>query len=126
MSNTVLCEMNPGDQIIRAHDPDEIGCDRCDGPGNPHTYANQAVLPIGGKTACIDWCIHKIVAALNAANIPTYSSCCGHRYMPGHIILEDGRTLAIFEDFKSAVEVCWPDHQGDIENVPPSARVAAG
>ena len=44
---------------------------------------------------CIDWCIHQIVAALNAAGVRTVASCCGHLTMPGRIDLEDGRTLVI-------------------------------
>ena len=73
------------------------GCDRCDGPGGEKTYANQAGMPINGRVRSIDWCIHRIVAALNAANIPTVASCCGHRESPGDILLEDGRCLVIFE-----------------------------
>lgn len=71
------------------------GCDRCDEPGGPVTFANQVRMPIKGRTPCIDWCIHPLVAALNAANITTVASCCGHEKMYGNIILEDGRTLIV-------------------------------
>ena len=52
-------------------------------------------MPINGRVQCIDFCIHHIVAALNAGGIITVASCCGHGNMPGRIDLEDGRTLAI-------------------------------
>ena len=52
-------------------------------------------MPLGGRVQCIDFCIHHIVAALNAGGIRTVASCCGHEEMAGRIDLEDGRTLAI-------------------------------
>ena len=70
-------------------------CDRCDGPGGAKTYANQACLPLGGRVMCIDWCIHQIVAALNAGGVKTLASCCGHGTEDGLIHLEDGRVLVI-------------------------------
>ena len=70
-------------------------CDKCDGPGGVKTYANQAVLPLNGRAVCIDWCIHHIVTALNAAGIRTVACCCGHGLKPGRIDLEDGRVLTI-------------------------------
>lgn len=70
-------------------------CDRCDSPGGVVTLANQACLPIRGRMVCIDWCIHHIVAALNAAGIATVASCCGHGKQPGRIDLADGRVLSI-------------------------------
>ena len=72
-----------------------LGCDRCDGPGGKTTYANQACLPINGKVQCIDWCIHHIVAALNAGGVETVASCCGHGEQEGRIDLADGRILRI-------------------------------
>lgn len=71
------------------------GCDKCDGCGSAKTYANQACLPLNGKVQCIDWCIHQIVAALNAGGVRTVASCCGHGKMDGRIDLEDGRVLVI-------------------------------
>lgn len=76
------------------HD-DVHGCDRCDTFGGEKTYANQVVMPLDGRTRCIDWCIHHIIAALNAANVRTTASCCGHGRLPGRIDLEDGRVLTI-------------------------------
>ena len=46
-------------------------CERCDNCGGKETYANQAMMPINGKVRCIDWCIHQIVAALNAGGVGT-------------------------------------------------------
>lgn len=72
-----------------------MSCDKCDGHGSAKTYANQACLPINGKVRCIDWCIHQIVAALNAGGVGTVACCCGHGDQPGRIDLEDGRVLTI-------------------------------
>ena len=70
-------------------------CARCDGPGGVVTYANQACLPIRGRVICVDWCIHQIVAALNAGGVETVASCCGHGKQDGLITLADGRELII-------------------------------
>lgn len=72
-----------------------MSCDRCDSCGGHKTYANQASLPINGKVRCIDWCIHGIVAALNAGGVETVACCCGHGEQDGRIDLEDGRVLMI-------------------------------
>ena len=79
-------------------------CDRCDGPGGLKTYANQVTMPINGRVRSIDHCIHRIVAALNAANIQTVASCCGHKTMNGNIILEDGRVLIILPNTPSNMD----------------------
>ena len=52
-------------------------------------------MPLNGRVQAIDFCIHRIVAALNAGGIRTVASCCGHGNMKGNIILEDGRVLLI-------------------------------
>jgi hypothetical protein len=70
-------------------------CSKCDGPGGKKTFANQACIPIDGRVECIDWCIHHIVAALNAGGVTTVASCCGHGEIPGRIDLLDGRVLTI-------------------------------
>ncbi len=70
-------------------------CDKCDDCGGSRTYENQVLMPINGKVRCIDWCIHQIVAALNASGIPTIACCCGHGKQDGRIDLEDGRVLII-------------------------------
>ena len=59
------------------------------------TYECQIPMPINGRVRGIDYCIADIVAALNASNIKTVASCCGHNIMNGEISLEDGRTLII-------------------------------
>ncbi len=59
-------------------------------------------MPINGRVQCIDHCIHQIVAALNAGGVRTIGSCCGHEKMPGNIILEDERVIAIFPSPEAA------------------------
>lgn len=59
------------------------------------TYEHQIPMPINGRTRGIDFCIADIVCALNASNITTVASCCGHGKMDGRIDLEDGRILII-------------------------------
>jgi len=59
------------------------------------TYECQTPMPINGRVRGIDYCIADIVAALNAANIKTVASCCGHGRMDGEITLEDGRKMII-------------------------------
>jgi len=76
-------------------------CERCDTAGGPKTYANQATLPLNGKVVCIDWCIHHIVAALNAGGVRTVACCCGHGQQDGRIDLEDGRVLIIKREGQS-------------------------
>ena len=61
-------------------------------------------MPINGRVQCIDFCIHHIVAALNAGGILTVASCCGHGKMPGRVDLEDGRTLSIVN---TDAQVVW-------------------
>jgi len=59
------------------------------------SYEHQVPMAIQGRRQDIDYCIADIVAALNAANIPTIASCCGHKKTKGKITLEDGRELII-------------------------------
>lgn len=61
------------------------------------TFKHQISMPINGRRQGIDLCISDIVAALNAANIKTIASCCGHSKLNGLISLEDGRNLIITE-----------------------------
>jgi len=70
-------------------------CNKCDSCGGKKTYENQVFMPINGKVRNIDWCIHSIVAALNASGIYTSACCCGHGKQDGRIDLEDGRILII-------------------------------
>ena len=75
-------------------------CKYCDMPGGVKTFENQVPMPLNGRVQCIDHCVAHLVAALNAANIRTVASCCGHQQMAGRIDLEDGRVLAIIEDLE--------------------------
>lgn len=61
----------------------------------PGEFTCQIPMAINGKVQCVDFCIAHIVAALNAANIQTLASCCGHGDITGSIILEDGRELVV-------------------------------
>lgn len=60
----------------------------------PGSYQCQVPMPIRGRRQDIDFCIADIVAALNAANIITIASCCGHGDV-GIITLEGGREISI-------------------------------
>lgn len=61
----------------------------------PGTYECQVPMAIKGRRRDIDLCIADIVAALNAANIVTVASCCGHEDQDGSILMEDGREITI-------------------------------
>lgn len=50
----------------------------------------------------IDACIAPIVAALNAAAVPTAGSCCGHGKTLPMIQLADGRCVVIFDSADAA------------------------
>jgi len=71
------------------------------------TYGCIVPMPCGGHVASIDYCVADIVAALNAGNIQTLWSCCGHGTQDAAIELTDGRLLIVREDaaVKEAVEV---------------------
>ena len=72
------------------------------------TYECQVPMPIAGRRRDIDYCIADIVAALNAANIVTVASCCGHGQMEGDVRLEDGRVLKIENGVRP-----WEQPRGD-------------
>jgi len=64
-------------------------------------YKCQIPMPINGRIQGIDFCIADIVAALNAANLTTIASCCGHgNEKLARIDLCDGRVLHISGIFK--------------------------
>ncbi len=86
---------------------EEKDCKRCDGPGGEVTYANQVPMPIRRRVEGIDWCIARLVAALNAAGIRTTASCCGHEVSPGMVLLDDDRVIAVFES-REAARMVWP------------------
>lgn len=67
---------------------------------NVGTYEHTVPMAIKGRRQDVDYCIADIIAALNAANITTLASCCGHGrdnngLGEGSIILEDGRELIV-------------------------------
>lgn len=100
----------------------ELTCKHCDGPGGKRTLANQVSMPINGRVQCIDHCIHRIVAALNAAGVTTTASCCGHGQMPGNIMLEDGRVLVIADNLE---QVVWRSEAVKADAMPASDLHAA-
>lgn len=59
------------------------------------TYEHTIPMPVKGKVQGIDLCIADIVAALNAANITTVNSCCGHGTLVPTILLDDDRFIVI-------------------------------
>ena len=61
-------------------------------------YHHTIPMPIRGRIQFIDFCVADLVAALNAANIETLASCCGHGKMPGDIMLADGREIIIVKN----------------------------
>lgn len=63
------------------------------------SYDCQIPMPLHGRVQYVDFCIADIVAALNAGNIITEASCCGHGIIPGSILLADGRHLIVREKF---------------------------
>lgn len=78
-----------------------MSCKKCDECGGKETYENQVLMPINGKVRCIDWCIHHVVAALNAGGVETTACCCGHGTQDGNIHLADGRILTITNPVQS-------------------------
>lgn len=62
------------------------------------SYKCQVPTHIKGRRQDIDLCIADLVAALNAANIQTAASCCGHGHQPGNIVLDDGRVLQVYTE----------------------------
>ena len=71
---------------------DNIKPTKCCGVG---TYKCVIPMPLNGRRRDIDFCVADIVAALNAANISTTASCCGHGKVDGSILIADGRELKI-------------------------------
>jgi hypothetical protein len=57
----------------------------------------------------VDACIAPIVAALNAAAVPTVGSCCGHGRTLPTIPLADGRVVVIFDDRDAAIAAANPN-----------------
>ena len=72
-----------------------------DSCGSAKTYSEQVCMPLNGKVRCIDKCIHRIVACLNAGGVRTVACCCGHKDQHGRIDLEDGRVLVVMNKEES-------------------------
>ena len=64
------------------------------------SYECQVPMAIDGRRVDIDYCIADMVAALNAANIATVASCCGHGKIQASIVLKDGRELRVRGKFE--------------------------
>jgi hypothetical protein len=71
------------------------------------SYEHTVPMPIKGRRVDVDFCTSDIIAALNAANITTAASCCGHGKMAGNIMLDDNRILWV-ENHKRGVDVVPP------------------
>ena len=63
----------------------------------------------------VDSCIAQIVLCLNAGDIMTVASCCGHGNRPGNIALEDGRELVIAPNYEAgrAIDKMFANIQGE-------------
>ena len=70
------------------------------------THEHAVCMPIKGCVQDVDLCLSHIVAALNAANIKTTWSCCGHGELHGVIGLEDGRHLVVIGADEFVQEMC--------------------
>ena len=64
---------------------------------------HQVCLPLNGRVQCIGYCIHHIVAALNAGGVGPLASCCAHDQLQGRIDLDDGQVLLIVDDSDTSV-----------------------
>jgi len=69
------------------------------------SYDHQVPMAISHRRQDIDLCIADVVAALNAANLITTWSCCGHGQLPSVIGLEDGRHICVYNSMKG-----WEKH----------------
>ena len=69
------------------------------------SYECQVPMPINGRRQEIDLCVADMVAAMNAANIITDASCCGHGYLPPTIITEKDEWWVKLTR-EQAIEVC--------------------
>ena len=74
-------------------------------------YKCQVPMPLNGRRQDIDFCIADIVAALNAANITTGASCCGHGKVDAIILLDDGRHITVsnkyIQGYKNEMPLNW-------------------
>ena len=68
----------------------------CRGATNDHAVP----MPIRRRVEYVDFCVAEIVAALNAAGVPTNASCCGHGKANPYIVLWDDRIIEIWPSLK--------------------------
>lgn len=73
---------------------------KCCGFGD---YLCTAPSISNGRRIDVDICILDIVAALNAANIVTVASCCGHGVIDGNILLKDGRIITFAQQTQTKI-----------------------
>lgn len=59
------------------------------------TYDCTVPMAINRRIEGVDLCIAQLVAALNASNIPTVASCCGHGKVEPTVILESDLCLVV-------------------------------
>jgi len=74
---------------------------KCCGMG---THEHTVPMAIKGRRQDVDFCVAHIIAALNAANITTVNSCCGHGELFPTILLEDDKCLVIVNR-EQAIEI---------------------
>jgi len=59
------------------------------------TYAHTVPMCINrNKVVNVDFCVARLVAALEAGGFRPAASCCGHGKMPANVMLED-RTVVV-------------------------------
>jgi len=77
-------------------------------------YTHQIPMPCNGRVVGVDFCIADLVAALNAANLKTEWSCCGHGEIMPVVGLCDGRQLVVMtRDQLHAHDIAQAPNQRD-------------
>jgi len=69
--------------------------DRCCNCG---TYEHCVPMAVNGRVVYVDYCIARLVAALEAGGFRPVASCCGHGKMPGSVLLEDRTNVVMLTD----------------------------
>lgn len=70
----------------------------CNFPNREKAMVTLAWDDLGKPSVWCDPCLVHLVNSLNASEIKTVASCCGHGRQPGSIALKDGRCLIITRD----------------------------
>ena len=73
-------------------------------------HGDTVVTEAGGCMVDVDRCIAPLVEALNAAELRTVASCCGHGRRPGTVALADGREVLVLRSYEEArsLDALWP------------------